>query len=130
MQFWFFINVSKLLGLATRNPFDCHVFGWIPFSALGVALRGNRGIKYLQIMIKWPNVKCVQRAIDIVMCNQKCHPLQLISTKFYQRLRCGIAKTLEIKVPKYPPMVDYNDTSFFQVIVLIKTFHMIHISLI
>ena len=40
-------------------------------SALGVALHGNRGIKYLQIMIKLPNVKCVKRAIDIVMCNQK-----------------------------------------------------------
>ena len=81
-------------------------------------------------MIKLPNVKWVQRATDIVMCNQKCHLLHLISTKFYQRLRCGIAKTLEIKVPKYPPMVDYNDTYFFQVIRTIKTFQMIHISLI
>ena len=130
MQFWFFINAPKLPRLATRNPFDCHDIGWIPFSALGVALRGNRAIKYLQIMIKWPNVKCVKRAIDIVMCNQKCHPLHLISAKFYQCLQCEIAKILEIKVPKYPPMVDYNDTAFFQVIVLIKTFRMIHISLI
>ena len=46
------------------------------------------------------------------MCNQKCHPLHLISTKFYQRLRCGIAKTLEMKLPKYPPIVDYNDSSY------------------
>ena len=122
--------MPKLLRLATRNSFDSSVFGWIPFSALDVISRGNRGIQFLEMTINWPKVKCVQRAIDIVMRNQKCHRLYLIATKFYQSLRCQIAKTVEIKVPKYTPMLNNNDNSFSQVIVLIKTYQMIPISLI